>query len=167
MNSEERLELVRSIHDAPTMVVLAVAGGGNAVITDLLDVAGASRTVLEVRVPYAETAIADLIGPAAETDGSVSTSMAEAMAQACLDRARELAPDEQALLGVAVTAALASDRPKKGEHRAHLAVADGNGIASSKILLVKGELDRRGEDRVVADAVLIEIASRAGVDYKR
>lgn len=165
MTDDERLALVAAIHDAPGLLVLAVAGGGNAVITDLLDVPGASRTVLEVRVPYAEAALSELIESHPVGDaGAVSSAMAEAMAEACFDRANALAPDAPSVIGVAVTAALVSDRPKKGEHRAHVAVTGSSGSTSSRVDLVKGELDRRGEDRVVADAVLGAVAAAMGLE---
>ena len=155
-------DLVATIHDTPWLIVLAVAGGGNAAITDLLDVPGASRTVLEVRVPYAHSAMVDLLG-GEPPDGAVSQRTAEAMALACLDRARFLAPDQAQLLGVACTAALVSDRPKKGEHRAHVAIASSAGVRLERIGLVKGALDRRGEDRVVADAILRCLAEASGL----
>lgn len=162
LGSDERRELVEAVHAGPAMIVLATAGGGNAVITDLLDVPGASRTVLEVRVPYAAAALEDLVGPGLVEIGAVSQEMAEAMAVACLDRARALAPDEEVLLGVAVTAALVSDRPKRGDHRAHLAIASPTGVRHRRVELVKGRHDRRGEDRAVADVVLVELARMAG-----
>ena len=158
--------MIVAIHGTPTMLVLAVAGGGNAVIGDLLDVGGASRTVLEIVVPYAATAMDQFVGSHAPTPAppAVSAAQAEAMASAALERARLLAPDTPDLLGVGVTAALVSDRPKRGEHRAHLAIARPGGIVvSSKVSLAKGELDRRGEDRAVADAVLAAIAAACGV----
>ncbi len=162
MTPTERRDLVAHIHDAPWLIVLAIAGGGNATITDLLDVPGASRTVLEVRVPYAHTAMVDLLG--GEPPGSaVSEATATAMASACLRRATALAPDEPYLLGVACTAALVSDRPKKGEHRAHVAIASNRSMTHERVALTKGELDRRGEDRVVADAILRTLALASGL----
>lgn len=161
-----RQQLVVAIHDTPTMLVLAVAGGGNAVITDLLDVGGASRTVLEVVVPYAESAMDDFVGrwASAEVTPVVSEQHAGAMAAAALARARQLAPADVPVAGVAVTAALASDRPKRGEHRAHIAVATADGtVGRERISLTKGALDRLGEDRLVADHVLREIAAVCGV----
>ncbi|MFT7602097.1 MAG: nicotinamide mononucleotide (NMN) deamidase PncC [Acidimicrobiales bacterium] len=171
-----RRQLVQAIHDSPTMLVLAVAGGGNAVITDLLDVPGASRTVLEMRVPYAATAMADLLaldddepwGDSEPEVGAVSTSTAQTMAEACLERAHQLSPDHHDVIGVACTAALVTDRTKKGDHRAHIAIARGssrhhNGppmeVVQQKIELEKGQRDRTGEDRVVADAILSQIAA--------
>ncbi len=167
---ENRRMLVEGIHRTDTQLVLAVAGGGNAVITDLLDVPGASRTVLEIVVPYAEAALSLFVGHS--IDGAVSPKTAEAMASACLRRAERLVstsssgPSEAAvaLLGVGCTAALATDRPKKGDHRAHIAIASGDGIDHLLVELPKGVLDRRGEDRVVADVILDSIAKACGVD---
>lgn len=156
-----RRALVEAIHGNDTRLVLALAGGGNAVITDLLDVPGASRTVLEVRVPYARAALDDLVAgdrSVATTDGAVSQPMAEAMARACRARAQSLVDDDR-VIGVACTAALATDRHKRGDHRAHIAIAGSDGVRHELVELVKGGLDRRGEDRVVADAVLAAIAS--------
>ena len=158
---DSRRALVESIHASSTLLVFAVAGGGNAAITDLLDVPGASRTVLEVRVPYAESALREF---SANDAGAVSQAMAEAMAAACLDRARDLAPPGEPVIGVACTAALASDRPKRGDHRAHIVVAGPAGCDHSLITLEKGRDDRRGEDRIVADAVLQAIATSCGIE---
>ena len=175
-SSDERTALVTAIHATPTLLVLAVTGGGVAAVTDLLGVAGASRTVLEVVVPYAETSLRELTGPGPwdAGAGAVSQTTAEAMAAACLARARHLAPGVDDVIGVACTAALVTDRPRRGAHRAHLAVARpapgpapgvGPGVAVTHRLieLEKGRLDRVGEDRAVADALLTLIAARLGL----
>jgi nicotinamide mononucleotide (NMN) deamidase PncC len=164
-----RRALVAAIHDTNARLVLAVAGGGNAVITDLLDVPGASRTVVEIVVPYSDASLADLLATDPPgTAGAVSRATAEAMAAACLARARRLVPADGPLLGVACTAALVSDRPKRGDHRAHIAIAtasadDEVNLDHRLVQLDKGMLDRQGEDRVVADAVLDMIAAASGL----
>ena len=171
MDEVERRHLVEALHAAPMMMVVAVTGGGNALITDLLGVPGASRTVLEVRVPYAETALAELVGAEVmEAAGAVSEAMATAMAEACLQRAKDLAPWAQVpLAGVAITAALVSDRVKRGDHRAHVAIATPGPGGEAVVLrhrfvaLTKGELDRQGEDRLVADAALETIGAACGL----
>lgn len=50
-------QLAKLIHDSPTRVVLGISGGGSRAITDLLEVPGASRTVLDAAVPYSERAL--------------------------------------------------------------------------------------------------------------
>jgi nicotinic acid mononucleotide adenylyltransferase/nicotinamide mononucleotide (NMN) deamidase PncC len=123
MNPVTRDELIRQIHDRPLRIVLAVTGGGSGAIYALLQVPGASRTVLEAVVPYAAPALVDWLGAVPEQFCSART--ARAMAMAGFQRAVKFAgPDAAAehLAGISCTASLASDRPKRGAHRAHLAV---------------------------------------------
>ena len=61
MNKQTR-NLVQSIHDARGMASLVVAGAGTGAVSALLGVAGASRTVLDIQVPYASSALADYAG---------------------------------------------------------------------------------------------------------
>ena len=159
----DRRRIATALHAHPARMVLVVAGGGNALITDLLDVPGASRTVLEVVVPYAETSMAEFVDrPGESLTGIVSAEHAAAMARAARRRAMRLAPTATELCGVAVTAALVSDRVKRGDHRAHIAIADGQRTTTERVDLVKGELDRAGEDRRVADAALLMLERRFG-----
>jgi nicotinamide mononucleotide (NMN) deamidase PncC len=138
------------------MIVLAVTGGGVASISDLLSVPGASRTVLEATVPYAASALSDLIGYSpAQT---VASETAEAMATACLERATQLADPDMPIAGVACTAALTTDRLRSGDNRAWIAVATPLGVRPSHLVLEKGMNDRAAEDRIVSDAVLRAIA---------
>ena len=161
MATTDRLTLVDLIHDAPLMIVLAVTGGGVASISDLLSVPGASRTVLEATVPYAASALSDLIGYSpAQT---VASETAEAMATACLERAKQLAAADMPIAGVACTAALTTDRLRSGDNRAWIAVATPQGVRSSHVVLEKGMNDRAAEDRIVSDAVLRAIAIAAKV----
>ena len=155
---------MRAVHGSDLQVVLAVTGGGVAVVGDLLGMPGASRTVLEVLVPYAEASLADLVGSRPEQ--ATSDSTARLMAEACLVRARDLAAPDTEVAGVACTAALATDRPKRGDHRAYVAVAYRGGLVERFVGLDKGELDRAGEDRVVSDVILDLIAEVAGVDVR-
>jgi nicotinamide mononucleotide (NMN) deamidase PncC len=161
MATTDRLTLVDLMHDAPLMIVLAVTGGGVASISDLLSVPGASRTVLEATVPYAASALSDLVGYSpAQT---VASETAEAMATACLERAKQLADTDMPIAGVACTAALTTDRLRSGGNRAWIAVATPQGVRSSHVVLEKGMNDRAAEDRIVSDAVLRAIAIAAKV----
>ena len=121
MTQPGREQLVRQLHAAPVQLCLAVAGGGVSAVSDLLAVAGASRTVLEAVVPYSAAAMTEYLG--AEPDQSCSEQTSRAMAMTAFERGRRLAPrDPYQLMGVGCTASLASDRPKRGPHRAHVAV---------------------------------------------
>ena len=80
--------LIRKIHDAPHQGVLAVAGAGGQAVAWLLGVAGASRTLLEVVVPYGRLSMIDLVG--FEPEQFVSEDTALSMAKAAFYRAERL-----------------------------------------------------------------------------
>ncbi len=159
-------DCIAAIHGSPTRAVVAVTGGGVAALQWLLSVPGASRTMLEGTVPYAEAALRELVG--GEPDGAVSVATAAAMASACRRRAVALAAAEglepaTPLVGVAATAALVSDRPKRGAHRAHVGLATAAATTVWTVTLDKGARDRIGEDAVVADLVIAALAAGCAV----
>ncbi|MCZ7667231.1 MAG: hypothetical protein M5U34_08445 [Chloroflexi bacterium] len=61
MDKETR-QLVQAIHDSPTRLVMVTAGAGTQALSDLLGVAGASRTLLEALVPYSEAELRRIPG---------------------------------------------------------------------------------------------------------
>ncbi len=152
-----RTELVERLHALPDSGVFAVTGGGAVLLADLLTVPGASATVLEARVPYAGNALAGFIG--AVPDQACSAQTACDMAMAAFQRAHALAPDEpQRRFGFACTASLATTSPKRGEHRAHLALQTLAETRTWSITFTKGARDRAAEERVLADIALSALA---------
>ena len=158
---QEELALVAAMHTAPCMAVFAVAGAGTQAIAWLLSVAGASRSVLELGVPYSAPALAELVGYAPEQ--AVSRQTALDMARAAYRRALRLREGGAPVAGVACTATIATDRPKRGEHRCHVAYWTGSGSAVFSLHFVKGLRDRAGEDAVASRLVLYAFAEAAGV----
>ncbi len=160
--------LIQQVHDSRLRMALAVTGGGSSAISGLLGTPGASRTVLAAAVPYAESALAEWLGAA--PDGSCSARTARAMAMAAFQKARAYDPSAAesgaVACGVACTASLASDRPKKGPHRAHLAYQTGTTTAEWSVMLEKGLRSRAEEEAIVADLLLNLIAEAAGVDAR-
>ncbi len=159
-NSTE--QLVAAIHDSPSRLVLAVAGGGTGAVSQLLETPGASRTVLEAIVPYSANAMIDWLGGA--PDRFCAEETARAMAMAAYWRACELAEGDAALAGVGVTASLASDRPKRGRHRVHLAIQTGSRTSSVSLGLNRGDDARAEEERVVGRMVINAVAEACGVE---
>ncbi|MCR4412184.1 MAG: hypothetical protein NUV77_07130 [Thermoguttaceae bacterium] len=153
--------LVRAIHDAPARLVLALAGGGSRALAELLEVPGASRTVLEAVVPYSEPAMIDWLG--GRPDQFCGEPTARAMAMAAFLRSGVLDPGGGPHAGVACTASLATDRPKRGPHRAHVAFQTDGVTAVRSLTLAKGQRTRGQEERVVADLVLNAVAEVSGL----
>ncbi len=111
-------ERATRLHDTPWQGVFYLAGGGTSLVGEMLGTPGASRTVMDVRIPYASTAMAELLGAAPEQACSEAT--ARAMAMSAFQKAQQLGAEQP--FGFACTASLATDRTKKGEHRAHAAI---------------------------------------------
>lgn len=156
--------LVEAIHAAPHRAVVAVTGGGSGAIERLLSVPGASRTVLEAVVPYAGSALAEWVG--GEPTQACSEATARRMAMAAFQRARRLADSEtdpHRLIGLGCTAALATDRVKKGEHRIHIATQTAERTFAIELRLEKGRRTRAEEEAVATHAVVTALGNAAGV----
>jgi nicotinamide mononucleotide (NMN) deamidase PncC len=153
--------LIERIHTAGRPFVIAVTGGGSGAISSLLEVPGASASVLEAIVPYAATALADWLG--GTPDHYCSERTARAMAMAAFERARQLSDiDLSALRGIGATASLASNRPKRGAHRIHVA------WQSAEMTVVvactfPSEGDRADEEQWSQQLILSMVAEACGV----
>lgn len=176
---------ILDIHRSGYAGVLCVTGGGSLAISDLLTVPGASHSILEARVPYAWPALVDWLG--APPAHACSQHTARSMAMVSFWRAVRLgqevgfqddsaaagsAPTEghmastehggeppwERVWGVGCTASLATDRPKKGAHRFHIAWQTDSCTEAFSVVLNKGARSRSQEERLVADAVLVAVA---------
>lgn len=161
-------QLIRQIHDAHAHMVLAVTGGGSQAIAALLEVPGASRTVLEAIVPYSPESLAAFLG--ARPEQSCSQRTARAMAMAAYQRAVRYviaaSPAPQPLAGVACTASLVSDRPKHGPHRVHVALQTATTTLAQSVELIKGRRSRAEEEALAARLVLNLAAEAGGIDER-
>ncbi len=149
--------LIDALHRSPGQCALAVTGGGAGAAAWLLSVPGGSRTVLEVQVPYHEQALTEYLGHRPESFCSAATG--RELATRAYERAGWLAPGA-AVVGVGCTASLATDRPKRGDHRVHVAVRTAAGLKSYALTLAKGARDREGEEAVV-DMLLLNVLVEA------
>ena len=157
-------DLITAVHSSGRQIVLAVTGGGGRALSDLLDVPGASRSVLEAIVPYSDASLAQWLGAAPEQACSEST--ARAMAMASLVRARRLAPqtEPERLLGVGCSASLATNRPKRGEHRIHVGVQTIHETTAYTLRLQKDRRDRDQEQQLAAALIVWATAQACGVE---
>ena len=154
-------QLIAEMHGSGRQAVLAITGGGTGAIAELLRVPGGSRLLLEALVPYDARSLASFLGGEPEQASSVETAVA--MAQRARERAGKLAPTGTQLVGLGATAGLVTDRPRQGEHRAHIAVATAAGTDHCSIVLAKGRRDRPGEEDLVAKAIVLWLARACGI----
>jgi nicotinic acid mononucleotide adenylyltransferase len=74
--------------------------------------------------------------------------------------------DHDELAGIACTASLATDRPKKGEHRCHIAVHTLRHCSVMSLVLEKDRRTRAQEEEIVSDLLLNEIAGLAELEAR-
>ncbi|MGE0225739.1 MAG: hypothetical protein AB7F35_24540 [Acetobacteraceae bacterium] len=155
-SATEWQQLISATHASGPKAALAITGGGSGAICELLRVPGGSRLLLEAQVPYDEQALAAYLGFSPAQASSADTAIA--MARSARARAARLAPAGSDLVGVGATAALVSDRPRRGEHRFHIACANATGVLHCSAVLAKGRRDRGGEEDLVARAIVLWLA---------
>ncbi|HEY7315396.1 MAG TPA: hypothetical protein VH643_39060 [Gemmataceae bacterium] len=162
MDATQRF-LITRLHDSGHRCVLVVTGGGAGAASLLLSVPGGSRSVLEVVVPYSEQSLNEFLGDVPASFCSAET--ARSMAQRALDRARWLAPAD-AVAGIACTASLCSDRPKRGDHRFHLALQTPRRTTTHSLTLHKGARDREAEESLLDCVLLNAMAESFGLSER-
>ena len=154
-------QLISALHASGRKAALAITGGGSGAIGELLRVPGGSRLLIEAQVPYDTQALATFLGFAPAQASSADTAIA--MARSARARAARLVPADTDLVGLGATAALVSDRPRRGEHRFHIASANAAGIAHCTGVLAKGRRDRAAEEDLVSRAIVLWLAHACGV----
>src|SRR5215468_4973935 len=133
-------QLISALHASGRKAALAITGGRSGAIGELLRIPGGSRLLVEAQVPYDELALAAFLGFAPAQACSAETAVA--LARGVRARAVRLVPAGSDPIGLGATAALVSDRPRKGEHRFHIALADSTRIAHCTGVMAKDRRDR-------------------------
>lgn len=163
---KEIRRLVETFHDTPGRIVFVTAGAGSKALAWLQGVAGASRTLLEALVPYQEPAFIDFLGFRPEQ--YVSSETAGLLAGQAFRRAIFLGDrmpegEQRPVIGLVCTATIATDRPKKGEHRAHIAYWQHDRLARHSVYLDKGARGRQEEEKVVSRIILNALSEAYGL----
>lgn len=159
--SDNFQQLIQAIHDQPLRTVIAAAGAGSQAIAQLLAVGGASRTLIEGVLPYSIAAVDDFLDQTPEQYAAATT--ARLLAGRAYTRAYSLEGDEWPLLGLACSAAIASDRPKRGAHRAHIAAWQPERLIEFSLELTKDARTRLEEEEVVSRLLIQALAQAANV----
>ncbi|MGC2524564.1 MAG: hypothetical protein WA417_18325, partial [Stellaceae bacterium] len=163
-------QLISALHGSGRKAALAIAGGGSGAVGELLRVPGGSRLLIEAQIPYDAQALTAFLGSTPAQACSAETAIA--MAQSARARAVSLAPSTGVelgadLVGLGATAALVSDRPRKGEHRFHIAFANAAGPDAAGAhctgVLAKGRRDRAAEEDLVSRAIVLWLARACGI----
>ena len=139
---------------------LAATGGGGELASWLLNHPGASASVIEVQVPYREEALAAYLGSAGPH--RVTAQTARDMADRAYVRARRFTGVEEGIVGVGVTAALATSRSRRGEDRAYIALRLPQEYRLFDLHFEKGAADRLAQEEGLSRFALAVLAEACG-----
>lgn len=153
---------IEKIHGAPHKAVVAVSGAGAQSVAWLLGVGGASRTILEALVPYGRESMIAFLG--FEPEQSASAQTAKDMAKAAFRRAKSQLEDDSPPVGLACAATIATDRPKRGEHRAFVSAWDQHANTLYSLHLHKGLRERSGEEDLVSRLLVHALMLLSGLE---
>ena len=152
-------ERVEGILTAGRPLAIAVTGGGSRGVSWLLNHPGASRVVVEAQVPYLPEAVADYLGRPGPH--RVREETARLLAAGARHRARRLSRNPRAV-GVGATAALATDRVRKGRDRAFVCTRGPRTYAFASLLFDSGASDRLSQEEVLSSVLVARCAAAAG-----
>ena len=148
--------LINQIHQTPTQIVYVAAGAGTQALASLMSVSGASATILEAIIPYAQTAFTQFLGQ--EPKKHVAHTTATRLAGRALVRAQHLAPQNTPLIGLACTAAIATNRPRRGRHHAYIATWQSTNLTTYYLNLDKERYTRQQEETLISHLILNALA---------
>ena len=99
---------------------MVVSGVGSQSITWLLGVSGASKTLLNASIPYSNESLNHYIGEIPKQYVSESTALS--MAKSAYFKGIKFHKDVSDIVGVSCTGAISTNRERKGENQAFIAM---------------------------------------------
>jgi nicotinic acid mononucleotide adenylyltransferase/nicotinamide mononucleotide (NMN) deamidase PncC len=129
---------------------LVITGGGTGVIGRLFAIPGASKRLLEATVPYHANSLMQFLGSAVQQ--SCSEATARRMAVTAHGRAVRFTTSDAGQsepVGIACTAALATDRQRRGRDRAYIAIH-----ASNRTMSIAVDFGHQRSERSVQETQL-------------
>ena len=157
------LETIKKIHDSSYRFVIVSSGGGTNAISEILKVPGASNSVLEAYVPYAKESLDHYLLRQPDHYCSLDTTLS--MAAKAYSAAKKIDPKThpKKLLGIAVTASLATNYSKKGDHKFFIAIQTHKYSLSFSYSFIKGELSRDEEEKIVTQHIIYALSEACDV----
>ena len=151
-NKKANHSIIPSILSSNHRAALVLAGGGTGALHSILQTAGASRFILDAQIPYSPAALEKYTG--GKIEHAVSIDAVKKMADVALQTAG-------ATMGIAVTAALQTDRRRRGDDRALICIKTAG--AEKLFSLHFSPAARAEQEKILSDWILILIAHAAGV----
>ncbi|QHI68643.1 nucleotidyl transferase family protein [Tichowtungia aerotolerans] len=144
------IERITKILNSGFKASLAVTGGGSGAVHALLSTPGASHFVADVRIPYSPQALAGFLGETVEHSCSLDTAAKLAAAGMRFD------------LSVGCTAALQTDRKRRGDDRAFICIKTEE--FEKLYALYFSEAPRAEQEKLLSDWLIVLIEQAVGAE---
>ncbi|MGE4489459.1 MAG: hypothetical protein AB7E95_07950 [Kiritimatiellales bacterium] len=153
-------ECIARIFDSGRRAAIVFTGGGSGAIHALLSTPGASRFVRDAHIPYSPEALERFLGKPA--GHSVSPDTALRMARAAFFQTLEKPDEKVPGIGISCTAALQTDRERRGDDRAFIAIKTAETEKLFALYLSKSS--RAEQEALLSDRLLELIAQAVGAE---
>jgi nicotinamide mononucleotide (NMN) deamidase PncC len=140
--------------------VLVTTGGGSGALHAILSTPGASRFIADARIPYSPAALERFLGETPEQ--SVSPATARALAEKAFFQCLENSGDKVPCIGISCTAALQTDRERRGADRAFICIKTAD--AEKGYALYFSKTSRAEQEARLSDWLLVLVAQAVGAE---
>ncbi len=140
--------------------MLVTTGGGSSAFNALLTTPGASRFVVEANIPYSPEALERFLGE--KPEHSVSPAIASKLAVRAFEQSPPAEGCPKGGVGISCTAALQTDRERRGENRAFICIKTSE--AEKLYALYFSKTSRAKQEALLSDWLLVLIAQAVGAE---
>ena len=152
---------IEQIHASDVTFELAVTGGGTSALSRLLSVPGASQSLLNGVIPYSFEALSHYLGT--EPKQACSDKTARLMASRAFVNATQI--HEGNVIGIGATAAIQTNRQRRGTDRIHVAVQTESMLTTYQLILDSNQ-SRHEQESACADFLIACIALSADIEIE-
>ena len=156
-------DIVEKIHSSPYKLVIVSSGGGTNAISSLLKVPGASNTILESHIPYSKESMNEFLNSKPDHYCSLDTCLS--MAANAYKKSTKINKQSKSkhLLGIAITANLATTYKKKGDHKFFIVVQSHDYTKYLECYLEKDVRTREMEEELITGCVINLLSESCGI----
>ena len=160
---EKLIKKIHSIDDIKGSIV--ITGCGISSLSWLFNVSGTSNTMLTSYVPYSKNSLQEFLGKklihhVSENEAINMSEVAYEKSKAFLDKS----DNNTKLFGLGCTGAIRTNRDRKGEDRAHIAIKTIHSLSVFSLYFDKNNRDRVSEDIIISKQIINSIAKVHGID---
>ena len=157
--------IVKKIHSSSFKLTFVSSGGGTNAISSLLKVPGASNTILESYIPYSKESMDAFLNKKVDHYCSLNTCLS--MAANAYKKSKDIAIKTKSkhLIGIAITANLATTYEKKGEHKFFIVIQTHDYTKYLECYLDKGKRTREQEEELITECAISLLAESCGYEF--